>query len=624
MKEAVAFILDASPSMNLPYDDDRSSNNTTRLDCAKQALVSMISALMLQSVTNEVCVIVCKTSETEHHALLDDDDDDEEEIPFPNLTELTEGGNGVTRPSVDLLRKISAIETETAEQATRMRGDFLNAIVLATDALHKRTNKKKYQRKIVLLTDAGYDIAMEKDHMDQLLVAVDALRNMECRLEVIGLDFQSSAVFKEAEPAPGTSNKRIKQEEDVDPPNAAVKDEETEDEGSETDGSSDEEDEDAVPIFNYTEKADREALLRSLTEKTGGQVVACSNLQQIIEVNKGKKLTSSVKKKVEFRIAPGLSFEARYMLLTKKASFPSTKKEAVLIHEETKEPMKNSLGQEMTDKVTSVTQLVDAEKPEDIVSPLDQTTAIMYGSSEGVPFSQWDYEGLRSQDPGPHIEILGYMLRSQVPQIYMMGPPYVFSGHESQKACAAISGLAKALSRLDKVAICTWLKTKESSAAIFGALLPFNESEYPEPIRLVFFQLPFAGEVKGLSMAPLDEFLEDANSEEQKNAADDLVDSLMLPENVLLSGKIPSPGLRSWNQTMVKRALDPSAAPVVVRSSTGNDPMAIPPEVLSNAQPALDRFTAAFPLKVIEKLKKANGKGRQGKQAVTYKDFLKE
>jgi len=240
-----------------------------------------------------------------------------------------------------------------------------------------------------------------------------------------------------------------------------------------------------------------------------------------------------------------------------------------------------------------------------------------------IPMSAFDYEGLKLTELGPRMEILGYMERSKIPTVYLMGTPYFISGDESQKACAAISALAQALDRLDKVAICTLLKMKSSRQPHLGALFPLPEPELPHPIHLVFLRLPFAGEAKPFNMDSFEEYLAGEESVAKSKSCDDLIDSLMLPDDVLNPGEVPSPVIRSWNQTKVQRALDPKAEVVKVRPSQ-DDRMVTPPEVLKCAEPAMKAFEASFPLSkpMNAKDKKKAAKGRNGRKIVTHKDYL--
>jgi ATP-dependent DNA helicase 2 subunit 2 len=380
MKQALAFVLDASPSMLQPYpkqQDGAQNSTSTRLDCAKQALELMISELMLQSVQNEVCVVVCKTLKTSHHKLATTSSEisDSDNVPFPNLTELTHGG--VTRPSIDFLWRIWHVEPHT-DAASCLQGAVCDGVILAADALYERTAKRKFQSQIIVLTDADHPIVMD---ISQTLVVIDSLRSMECRLQVIGLDFEMSAVYDEPAAAPLETVKLVKQEDD-DNASKKIKVEEreedndcgkveenvesgscTEDEGEYED---DEEDEDEQPgIITYATKQDRERLLLSLTEKTGGEVIAASTLQQVLDANKGKRLQTATKRIIELQIAPGLTVEVRYILMMEKQSMETLKTEAVLRDSGTGQPLQNSIGQEMTDNISSITQFVDADNNPD-------------------------------------------------------------------------------------------------------------------------------------------------------------------------------------------------------------------------------------------------------------------
>ena len=257
MKEAVVFILDASPSMNTPYPKDSpeegtTTTTTTRLSCAKEAIESMLANLMLQSKQNEACVIVLKTRDTVHHKIAPGQDPEEEAVPFRNLTELS---NGVTKPTVDLLRRLNQVKTE--EDANDLQGDFCDGIILAADALFERTYKKKYQRKIVLLTDAEHKVVMD---VPQILTVIDSLRSMDCRLEVLGLDFGMSAEY--GEPASAETATKIKQE-DTDEVMHDHADEQEDDSGSETE---DEDGEEETDKIIYSSKEDREKV-RSYTKE---------------------------------------------------------------------------------------------------------------------------------------------------------------------------------------------------------------------------------------------------------------------------------------------------------------------------------------------------------------------
>jgi hypothetical protein len=133
MKEAVAFILDSSRSMSSHY------GSMTRLESAKEALVTWISDLMIQSKQHETAIVVLKTITTDHH--LDPD-------YFPNITVIP--SNGVTRPTVSLLRDIERVPC--TELSDDLRGDLMDGI-----GSGRRCNTAADTRKNVSEIDCYFD-----------------------------------------------------------------------------------------------------------------------------------------------------------------------------------------------------------------------------------------------------------------------------------------------------------------------------------------------------------------------------------------------------------------------------------------------------------------------------------
>jgi len=402
-----------------------------------------------------------------------------------------------------------------------------------------------------------------------------------------------------------------------------------EDDASETEGEEEESDDDddaanANGERIYSSKEDREELLSKLTEMTGGKVVAASTMNEILNADKGKRLTKSVRNHFEFRIAPGVEVEARSALLMSAVTFSgvfgSTIQKAVAIDPETNEPMLDDDGNEILEKIITKTSFVEDDKQDVYYENDDVIYAPQYGSSL-VPFSDFDREGLKPAEGKVFLQILGYMNRDNVPSIYTSGDPYVVSGADSRKACAAISALAQALDRQGKVAVGTFLKRRSATQKNLVALYPLPEPDYPHPMRLVILNIPYGDEVKHLALSSLDELLHCDQEELKAKVCDDFIDALMLPDDILGSGKIPSPLVRSSNQTKLARAMDPKAEVVKVRPSD-DDRMVTPKEVLKRAESAIQAFEQTFPLEPTKKDGKDAQKGRNGKKIITYKDYL--
>jgi ATP-dependent DNA helicase 2 subunit 2 len=659
-KEAVVFILDANQSMAAKCnhgdaDADAGTTILTKFECAKQTILDMVADLMIRSKTNEVCVIVLKTRETHHHFHEDNDNDnmmmikqeqednENQQIPFPNITEY--GGNGMLasgmmRPTPDLLRTIHQLQATTKDTSSsfssnnkdnNLRGDFCDGIIVAADALYRRTAGKKYQRRMVLFTDAQHEVVVDSK---QLLVVLDSLRAMECQLQVIGLEFTQQADFETAAAAPSRLVKvKAKEEKSVENEpkddnhdNDDNDDDDDDDDNKETgNGSSmeeeEEEDDDASEEQDEEEhtamvKQQNEQLLIGLTEKTGGFVMAAKEVQQILNKTLGKRVPKSIRRKFIFRIAPGLVLEeARFSLLISKASAPTLKKQVVQMNNDAAHPNppKNALGDEMTSDMQTIVSHWDPDQEDEEVT--DIAYAYRYGS-DLVPMGGFDLQGLTNPSP-VGIQILGYLPANKVRRELMMGPPYAISGANSRRACATISALARALQRTKQVGIATMVKSKDADPILVG-LFPLQSDE--NPIHLVVLQLPFQGDVPKLSLAPLDKYVTMDTTSPKAKACDDLIDALMLPANSMDYTSIPNPYIRAFHKTVVQRAMDPSCPVVSVRTKD-DDPMRTPPEIVKRAQPAIDNFYKTFPLSTNKQ--DDNGKvPTKRKGPATYRDFV--
>jgi hypothetical protein len=195
----------------------------------------------------------------------------------------------------------------------------------------------------------------------------------------------------------------------------------------------------------------------------------------------------------------------------------------------------------------------------------------------------------------------------------------------------AISALAQALKAQHSVAICSMVKTKHADP-IMGALFPLeqvkkNHNDNDDvPHRLFFLQLPFAGDVQSLSMEPLLEPTASSTTTsmpQEEKVVDDLIDSLMLPEDALQSHLIPNPAIRSFHKMAMSRAIEPiiptnnsnnttaastnivlptrfpastdTSTTIAATSVQEYDPMA-PPPLVPHTRERIETFQRAFPL----------------------------
>ncbi|GFH53521.1 hypothetical protein CTEN210_09997 [Chaetoceros tenuissimus] len=637
-KQAVVYILDASPSMNEPYKNagndstsNKETNKQTKLEAAKEAITGLVTELMLESKTNECSIIVLNTEKTNHHLHSDDDkevqdaldEDDDYEIMFPKITELCP----IIRPNLDLLRdlqKVSVVanERDSLDEDESRQGGFCDGILLAASSMRKKTAGKKFARKIILFTDAERQVDI---HFDLLDDAIEDLRDMNCTMTVIGLDFERSAEFDEAA-AIEAGEQNEDQQEGGDPKHRRDSDDTTVEEG-ETNIEQDQEDTntndidmDERPDSPSDEqvraervKDDNEMFLISFTKYTGGEVHAASDIQQMLTESMGKRLTKSTLNKIEFHIAPGIAVNARMSIATSRQNVPSLKKHAVSFDAEGNS-IRNMFGEIIGEPIVQDTSHWDVDKEDIEVFLIDRADAYAYGS-DLIPIGKLDLEGLKQRSP-PKVSIIGYVSTSRIPISAWIGPMRLLSG-PGAKAGTAISALAQALEKTNQFAIVRYIKQTDADPEM-GILSPYTpksdddeEESKSKPKYLSYTKIPFADDVESLLMLPL---VNDISGEKGQKACDELIDAFMLPDDALVSSKIPNPAIRTFRKTMIKRALDRDFKGIVGgrdEIDEGCDVISTPQNILKKGKDACERFRRAFPLEVVEQTTK---KGRAKKK----------
>ena len=75
----------------------------------------------------------------------------------------------------------------------------------------------------------------------------------------------------------------------------------------------------------YKTQHDREELLISLTEKTGGSVMSCSTVQQVLQAKVGKRNKKCTLSKMQLCLAPKLTIAVRAAKLLERAKTTFTR-----------------------------------------------------------------------------------------------------------------------------------------------------------------------------------------------------------------------------------------------------------------------------------------------------------
>ena len=279
---------------------------------------------------------------------------------FKNIVEF----GGLRQPSPKTLRAVKDITCTMNPHSDSVDGDFCDGFILAADELHKRTKGKKYNRKIVLITDGEHKV--ENLNGSQLHAAIQSMRELRSELVVIGIGFRENKDF--------AMNEIVKAEEESE--------EESEgDEGSEDDDSESEEDEnrkpDAVESGNPDDgivrssklsgrdliRSENERLLQSIVGEVGGCILAADgcDLSDLLMTRLPPKAGTkkSVAGNADIRIAPGLTLEGKQAVLTSKVGIKPLIREKYQYDPETGLPERDSAGELMTLKTRIQRMLVE-------------------------------------------------------------------------------------------------------------------------------------------------------------------------------------------------------------------------------------------------------------------------
>jgi hypothetical protein len=221
---------------------------------------------------------------------------------------------------------------------------------------------------------------------------------------------------------------------------------------------------------------------------------------------------------------------------------------------------------------------LDNQRTNALLKKDKRTDAFRYGS-DLIPVGKMDMLGINAAfaDPGS-IEMIGYIdLAAVESSNLLMGPAYAITGGESRKSRVAIAALSRALDETGTVGYCRVVRTRNGEPKI-GALVPRlvvgldddggragtvgqeNDTREEGEIGryLAFMELPFADDLQRTvdRRVPL-EYHGDCGDE---RACDDLIDSMMLPDDELRSVDISNPALASYRRMVAAFAMDPMSA----------------------------------------------------------------
>eukprot|EP00026_Physarum_polycephalum_P002636 Phypoly_transcript_02644.p1 GENE.Phypoly_transcript_02644~~Phypoly_transcript_02644.p1 ORF type:complete len:733 (-),score=115.46 Phypoly_transcript_02644:534-2660(-) len=135
------------------------------LEGALKAVNLLVQQKIMYGKKDEVGLVLCGTQETDNPL---------SDTGYEHITVARD----LTVPDLDLLRFIEQIGP------SEYTGDLSDALIVAMDMLNKKTMKKRYQRRVFLVTDAKSPV--NQSDWDKI---VDFFKKMEAHLNIIGINF---------------------------------------------------------------------------------------------------------------------------------------------------------------------------------------------------------------------------------------------------------------------------------------------------------------------------------------------------------------------------------------------------------------------------------------------------
>ncbi|KAG1699456.1 hypothetical protein DVH05_012869 [Phytophthora capsici] len=555
-KEAVVVLLDVGASMRVPLrervDSDKNKLEAdelqhTRFAAAVAAVENVIQQKLFFKPKDELGIVAYGSEETDNQL-------NEEQGEYCNVQVV----NSIDSPTIHMIKRLRELKSSKSEDT---KVDILDGLIVALDLLFRRTDGKKYEKRLMVITDAAAKIADAGD----LESVVTMIQNMDVKLQVIGLDFQHT-----------TTKVKDEKTEDVETTGDAVKDEPME------------------PATNGPEriKAENEKMLVSIANEVGGEVSSVSKRMQLLAQGMKKTVALTTKFRGPLEFGDSLGIPVYCYLKTKTATLPTLSKES----QETK-------GRVKLDRRYTTPQNVDQE-----VAPDERVKAYRYGS-EKVPFASADVEFFKFQAE-KSLKVLGFLDRSQLNHSKFVSGTDIFVAEPAKPhAATCFAALIDAMVELDQVIVARFVPRKNAAPKIVALIPHAPSSGKGEDFYAMWSQqLPYEEDVRNYEFPPL-KTRKFTPSDEQQSLADKLVDSLSSRDDKADEvGTCFNPVLRRFFHAVSMRALDESAGVPPLPSYLESN-LKMDPSRQDKISSLIESFGDAFQLK--EAVKKARDRKKK-------------
>jgi len=550
-KEALAILVDVGKGMNAMLD------KKPYLQWAKEAVIQAIQNKMVYCKKDEVGIVLFGTKEASN-SLYDQDPEQYKHVTIPEWWLTPQ------RTNFKLLKEIVELKYEGAE------GDLFDAIVVATDMLVQHTGKRKYTKRILLITDCGSPCSSWPDEM--LEQVVDNFKTKEIALHVVGLDF-------------------------------------------------DEYDDDGHIISRCKRptatKSEGQERLRKFVEKLGDQGTIIGVVRAFASLTELRTRSINITSKFRgnLELHGELKIPVRAFTKTTEMKFPSLNKVSLKSKQATDMEFKT-----MRVETQSIYEVIDESAPTGMreIPKEERIQAYFYGK-QMVPFNDMDKMNTKVEGD-KHLKLIGFIPMKDLPRNYLMAGTDVFGPEPGDdRAGVAFASLVIALEELGQCAVVRYVYQKNRNPRL-GVMIPHRKKHGGDPV-LYYSHLPFFEDIREYEFDKLGRKAKDVPNDAQKACVDRLMESMDLmtaltdeeggiAREALRPKDVFNPALQRFYQTLMRRALHPDA-PIAEIDSVVLRYIEPDSELLERARDPLTEFTTLFPLKITAEREKTLNKKRQ-------------
>ena len=489
-KEGIFVILDVGKSMKKKYQD----TEETRLNFGIESIRQLIRTKLLFNVKRDQIGIILMGKEGE-----EDNINIYTDLDFPNL---------------EMLDRLNSIEAEDEDD----NGDIFSCLDFALDEFIAKYGKKKYEKKIFLITDGEALSHYSKSKIEEL---ASRINENDVKVNIICVGFFEELDKEDEEE--NLDNKDKIENNSMDEDNKEKVDETNKNNESE----------------NQKNIKEKLKILQENTENV--KLFTATTANDIYHQFKKKKINPVSKFRGPFIISPNLSLDVMVYSKTAQALIPSLKRYSK-VAEYSDEPGTCEVQNERIYYVNDDPDKKAVEK--DLI-----TKAYYYGSSL-VPVSKTDEVRLKNEEP-KCLKVIGFTDSFRVPRhFFMSGVDIVVPNPASPEDIKGTTALVSEMIKMNKVIIARYVYRNNSQPKLV-VLTPHMSKKGP-----MFYLniLPTVEEIRDFQFDSLPEA-----SKKQEEFMGHFIDSLDLEqdgEEEIKPTETYNPMLQYFYKCLEHRALE--------------------------------------------------------------------